>query len=298
MNVLPLSFALMFSSILFADNLRFIPKDGAFDFNTGAFRGTLQTKVFPKSIQMITECSTGTQLAGKNGLLTHYRLLAENQRYLPDAFNWGCSAKALPDGSVEIQWAPDEQHPFALKAVYTWATSNILDVATTVTAQCDLKKFESFLGSYFTGFPITYGYGPNGFVQITKKEGEWVCFPRDEKADNVLRDGRWGIPPYPVDFKRIAYYGEPLIMRKDPGSGLTVVVMSLRNDCFATLMPYGEDSHRSLYLSLFGRDLKRGESMTAHTRLVTGRFSEPEILTLYHDFQNKKGRSRLAMNDG
>lgn len=285
-----LLFFLVFVPMLYAEDLRFIPKDGAFNFDTGALRGTLQTKGYPKAIQPITECSTGTQLAGKIGLLTHYRLFAENQRFLPDAYNWGCVAKALPEGGVEMLWAPDEQHPFALKAVYTWAASNMLDVATTVTAQCDLKKFESFLGSYFNGFPLTYGYGPNGFVKITKKEGEWVCFPRDEASDKLLRDGRWEKPPHPVDFKRIAYYGEPLVMRKDPGSGLTAIIMSLRNDCFATLMPYGEDGHRSLYLSLFGRDLKRGESMTAHARLVIGRFSEPEILVLYHDYQNKKGR--------
>jgi hypothetical protein len=283
-------FFLLFVATLNAEDLRFIPKDNAFSFDTGAFRGTLQTKGYPKAIQPITECSTGTQLAGKIGLLTHYRLFSENQRYLPDAYNWGCVAKALPDGSVEITWTPDEQHPFALKAVYTWAASNILDVATTVTAQCDLKKFESFLGSYFNGFPIAYGYGTDGFVQITKKEGDWVCFPRDEASDKLLRDGRWEKPPHPVNFKRIAYYGEPLVMRKDPASGLTAIIMSVRNDCFATLMPYGEDGHRSLYLSLFGRDLKRGESMTAQARLVIGRFSDPEVLTLYQDYQKGKGR--------
>jgi len=290
MKSLPLSLALIFGSTLFAEDFRFISKDGGFSFDTGAFRGSLQTKAFPKSIQAITECSTGTQLAGKNGLLTHYRLFSENQRYLPDAYNWGCLAKGLPDGSVSMEWAPDEQHPFALKAVYTWAASNMLDVATTVTAKGDLKKFESFLGSYFNGFPLTYGYGPDGFLQITKSEGDWVCFPRDDVSDKLLRDGRWEKPPHPVDFKRIAYYGEPLVMRKDPGSGLTAIIMSLRNDCFATLMPYGEDGHRSLYLSLFGRDIKRGESMTAHTRLVIGRFSDPEVLSLYHAYQNGKGR--------
>ena len=290
MKSLSLSLALMFGSTLFAEDLRFISKDNAFSFDTGALRGSLQTKGFPKAIQPITECSTGMQLAGKNGLLTHYRLFAENQRYLPDAFNWGCVSRALPDGSVEIQWTPDEQHPFALKAVYTWAASNMLDVATTVTATCDLKKFESFLGSYFNGFPITYGFGADGFVQITQKEGDWVCFPRDEASDKLLRDGRWEKPPHPVDFKRVAYYGEPLVMRKDPGSGLTAIIMSSRADCFATLMPYGEDGHRSLYLSLFGRDLKRGESMTAHARLVIGRFSEPEVLALYRSYQNGKGR--------
>lgn len=290
MKSLPVWLALMFCSTLFAEDLRFIPRDGALDFDTGAFRGTLQTKGFPKGIHPIVDSSTGSQLAGKNGLLTHYRLLAADQRYLPDAFNWACSAKTLPDGSVEILWNADEQHPFTLKAVYKWSASNMLDVATTVTAQRDLKKFESFLASYFNGFPLAYGYGSNGFIPVTKKEGDWVCFPRDEAAGKVLRDGRWMKPPHPVDFKQIAFYGEPLVIRKDPSNGLTVAVMSLRRDCFATLMPHGEDSHRSLYLSLFGCDIKAGESMTAHARLVIGRYSEAEILKVYQDYQRRKGR--------
>ena len=48
------------------------------------------------------------------------------------------------------------------------------------------------------------------------------------------------------------------------------LVMAPPEECFAVLMPYGENGHRSLYLSLFGRDFKDGERATARSRLVIG----------------------------
>jgi hypothetical protein len=60
-------------------------------------------------------------------------------------------------------------------------------------------------------------------------------------------------------------------MRRDAQSGLTVVVMSRPSDCFAVSMPYGTEGHRSVYLSLFGRDLKAGQAASASARLVIRR---------------------------
>jgi hypothetical protein len=54
-------------------------------------------------------------------------------------------------------------------------------------------------------------------------------------------------------------------------------------------MPYGEEPHRSLYLSLFGRDLKAGEMATARARLVIGRgITDAQALQLYAAFLKEK----------
>ena len=126
------------------------------------------------------------------------------------------------------------------------------------------------VASYFQGFPLAYGSGVNGLVAAKKELGDWLSFPRDAAAEAIIADGRWGIPPHPVTFKPVARYAGALGVRRDPKSGLTAMVMAPPADCFAVLMPYGEEGHRSLYQSLFGRDFKDGEKATARARLVIG----------------------------
>jgi hypothetical protein len=46
--------------------------------------------------------------------------------------------------------------------------------------------------------------------------------------------------------------------------------MSPPQDCFAILTPFEAEPHRSMYLSLFGKDLKAGETARARARLVIG----------------------------
>jgi hypothetical protein len=66
------------------------------------------------------------------------------------------------------------------------------------------------------------------------------------------------------------------------------LVMAPPADCFGVLMPYGEDGHRSLYLSLFGRDFKDGETATARARLVIGRdLTDKQAVALYETYQKE-----------
>jgi len=58
------------------------------------------------------------------------------------------------------------------------------------------------------------------------------------------------------------------------------------SDCFAVSTPVQGDGHRSLYLSLFGRDLKAGETASAQARLVIGAFQDDEIVNLYKEYRN------------
>jgi hypothetical protein len=101
-------------------------------------------------------------------------------------------------------------------------------------------------------------------------------------------NGRWQRPPNPVTFKPVMRYAGALGMRRDPKTGLVALVMAPPADCFGVLMPYGEDGHRSLYLSLFGRDFKDGETATARARLVIGRdLTDKQAVALYETYQKE-----------
>ena len=72
------------------------------------------------------------------------------------------------------------------------------------------------------------------------------------------------------------------VAERDAKSGLTAVLMAPAEDCFAVSTPYGEESHRSVYLSLFGRDLKAGEMASARARLLIGKaISDHQAIELY-----------------
>ena len=61
-----------------------------------------------------------------------------------------------------------------------------------------------------------------------------------------------------------------------------MVLMAPAADCFAIATPYAGESHYSMYLSLFGRDVKAGRTARARSRfVVTTAGSDTEILRLY-----------------
>jgi hypothetical protein len=65
--------------------------------------------------------------------------------------------------------------------------------------------------------------------------------------------------------------------------------MSPPRDCFAVLTPFEAEPHRSLYLSLFGKDLKTGESARARARLVIGTDLAGETIDrLYADYLRQR----------
>jgi hypothetical protein len=107
-------------------------------------------------------------------------------------------------------------------------------------------------------------------------------FPRDDQAIKTISDGRWTRPPHPVDWWIGPRLAAPLAVRRDPQTGLAALAMAPRKDCFAVAMPYGEEGHRSVYLSLFGGDIKAGQKATARSRLIIRRgISDQEAIGLY-----------------
>jgi len=77
----------------------------------------------------------------------------------------------------------------------------------------------------------------------------------------------------------------PIAIRRDAKTGLTAIILARPEDCFAIATPFGEEGHRSLYLSLFGRDLPAGVAVTTRARLILGRdISNEQALLLYREF--------------
>jgi len=277
--------------------LSFTPVEKEFHFDTAMLQGTLREGGLSLGLRPVKDSHSSRLLSSSMGLFSPYRLLAEGKRFGTAAWDWSSSAKLLPDGAVEVRWQADENHPLEMTAVYRWAAADTLDFQATVTAKDDLRKFELFLASYFQGFPRAFVFveaSPDakpGFVEAIEAAGHWQFFPCRSDAEKICADGRWQIPPSPVSWSLRPRAAAPLALRHDAESGLTALVMAPAEDCFAVSTPYGPEPHRSLYLSLFGKDIPAGETAAAGARLIIRRtVNEKEAVKLYQDYQaeNKK----------
>lgn len=273
-------------------HLAFSPVEKEFHFDTGLLQGTLREGGRSLGLGPVRNSQSKKLISSSMGLCSPYRLLATNARYETDAWDWPSTARLLPDGAVEVHWPADAEHPFELKAVYRLAAADTLDFLATVTAKEDLRKFEVFLASYFNGFPRAFAYvqeattdGKPGFVEAGQEAGHWQCFPCRPEGAQLCTDGRWLYPPSPVSWSLRQRAAAPLALRYDAESGLTALVMALTEDCFAVAMPYGDEPHRSLYLSLFGKDISAGETASARARLIIRRhLTAEQAVKLYEAY--------------
>jgi hypothetical protein len=246
-----------------------------FAFNTGVLKGKLRAEGKSTGLSSVVHLPTGVSLDSSKGLFGHYRVFSANKRYGTAAWDWPSDATLRQDGSVEVRWPSAEDRPFELSAVYRWTAPNILDLETRVQTKTNLTRFESFLGSYFSdGFTnscvCVRANGFQCFKRADRSAGIWQAFPRDDEAVSIIQDGRWKFPPSPVDWVIGPRLAKPLGARLCPANDLRALVMSPPQDCFAVLTPYGAEPHRSMYLSLFGQDLKAGETARSRARLVIG----------------------------
>ena len=246
-----------------------------FAFDTGVLKGKLRAGGKSRGLSSVVHLPTGANLDSSMGLFGHYRVFSANKRYGTAAWDWPSDARLRPDGSVEVHWPSAEDRPFELRAVYRWAAPDTLDLETSVLAKTNLMKFESFLASYFAeGFTnscvCVRSNNQQRLEAADRINGVWQAFPRDDQAAAIIQDGRWTYPPSPVDWVIRPHLAKPLGIRRSPANDLSAVIMSPPEDCFAVLTPEEANSHRSMYLSLFGKDLKPGETARARTRLVIG----------------------------
>ena len=253
----------------------------------------------------LVDVASGDNLVHPPGIFSYYRVFSTGKRYGNAARDWPTVTLVLPDGAVEARWAPAKAHPVAMTAVYRWTAADVLDLETSVTPDEEMPGFEVFVSSYFVpGFRASvYAQSPDdaqakpGFIpadRTPQSKGGYVMFPRDREAEEMITDGRWKIPPNAVDWALIRWLAAPLVMRRDETRGLTGLMMIPPDDCFAVSCPWNRESreqggYRSLYFSLFGRDVKAGQTVRAHTRLVIRRnLSDAKAVELYQQYLKER----------
>jgi hypothetical protein len=244
-----------------------------FSFDTGVLKGKLRADGKSRGLSSVVHLPTGATLDSSMGLFGHYRVFSANQRYGTAAWDWPSEASLRRDGSLEVHWPSAEDRPFELRAVYRWVAPNMLDLETSVQAKTNLARFESFLASYFADrFTNSCVYVQSNSLPWLKAAdssgGIWQAFPRDDQAVAIIQDGRWKYQPNPVDWTIGPRLAKPLGVRRCPANSLSALLMSPPRDCFAVLTPFENEPHRSMYLSLFGKDLKAGETASARARLI------------------------------
>ena len=271
-----------------------------FEFNTGVLRGTLKLDGRFQGIYPLVDVASGQTITRPPGIFSYYRVFTTAKRYGNAARDWPTQTKVLPNGGVEVQFTVPKEYPLAMTAVYRWVKPNTLDLETIVTPKQDLPRFEIFMSSYYTkGFRASAYVKPKdaagkpAFAPIDRTPGArggYVMFPRDKEGPVMINDGRWKIPPSAVDWAIGHTLAAPLMLRRDSQLGLTAVVMSAPDDCFAMSSPWNPATptgggYRSLYQSLYGEDLKAGKPARVHMRLVIDRnLTDAKAVELYNEY--------------
>ncbi|MBM4000416.1 MAG: hypothetical protein FJ297_12920 [Planctomycetes bacterium] len=271
---------------------------GLYAFDTGAMRGVLKVDGAYQGIYPLVDATTGRSIVHPPGLLSPYRVFSTNRRYGDAARDWPTETRLRNDGSVECRWPAADEHPVAITGVYRWIASRTIDLELTVTPRVDMPQFELFVSSYLTESFVASvaARDERGAIRFERADrpveskGQYVMFPIGDGAAARIRDGRWSIGPSPVDWDLGRAAAAPLALRRDTSSGLAALLMARPGDCFAVSCPWnpatpGAPGYRSLYLSLFGRDLSARESADARCRwIIAPGMTDAEAVRHYEAF--------------
>jgi hypothetical protein len=250
--------------------------DGGLVFNTGVIKGKLGEKGIRKGFSSLVHVPTGQSMDRSMGIMSIYRVFGDGKRFGTGAWDLPGTIQLEPNGAALIQWPAAPDRPFTMEARYKWAAPDTADIEIQVSANRDLPKFETFLSSYFhesfnqcavlcrTNLPSGKQYD---FISAEKRWGDWLMFPKNDLAVSLIKDGRWQLLPNPVNWTIMPPFAKPIGFRSST-KGITAVFMAPESDCFDIACPHQAEGHYSLYLSLFGRDIKAGEIVKARVRMV------------------------------
>jgi hypothetical protein len=283
---------------------------GFYNFDTGVLRGKLRLDGRSQGISELIHVPSQQEITyggGHVGLFSPYRVFSTGTRYGHAARDWPAEPEILSDGAVEAHFPPGEDHPLEMTVIYRITSPDTLDLETIVTPTADMPGFEFFLSHYFgPGFDASVYVKPNRFAPQEPPgfqradwnpltDGNYLIYPRDRESVLLIFDGRWELPPNPVQWSVNRYLAGPLAMRRHEESGLTALVMAPPEDCFAVATPYnktppdGVAGHRSLYQSFFGRDVAAGQTVQARSRLVVrAGLSDEAAIGVYEQYLQQR----------
>ncbi len=281
-------------------------EDGTnYHFETDEVTGSYLTAGPYQGMRDLVHRATGIQVASGEtlpGLVAPYRVFANGRRY-DDVRDRPARVK-LVDERLHITYAADEDNPFDLESQYCW-TGDTLDAYYRINPHADMCRFELCISSYLAG----------GFrAYVSKQSNEWgekeskivpvdvnpmtdvyAMFPRDESAAELIFDGRWDLPPYPVRWTVPAWFDLPLAYRRHAKSGVMGLAMGDPKECYTIGIsvndppedPDPAKGYQAIYFYLFGRDLPAGTPATARVRWVIGKdLSEDDIHGRWNSFVN------------
>jgi hypothetical protein len=234
------------------------------------------------------------------GLVAPYRVFGNGRRY-DDVRDRPAQAEISGD-RLRIVYAADENNPFDLDSHYCW-TEDTLDACYKVDPHEDMRRFELNISSYLSGgFRAYVSRQSNEWgekkprlvpVDVNPMTDVYAMFPRDESAAEMIFDGRWDLPPYPVRWTVPAWFDLPLAYRRHAKSGVTALAMGDPRECYTIGISVNDPpedpdparGYQAIYFYLFGRDLSAGEPATARVRWVVGKdLSEDEMLERWASF--------------
>ncbi|MBN2293349.1 MAG: hypothetical protein JXM70_13050 [Pirellulales bacterium] len=276
---------------------------GLYDFNTGKLKGRLKLDGSRQGVATVVDVESGQVLTNVVGVFSYYRIFSTNRRYGDGARDWPTTSRLLPDGAIEVHWPAAEEHPLEITAVYRWSAPDTLDLQTTVKPQRAMPDFEMFLSSYFSDSfraavymkPANDAKGKPAFQAADpgpQSKSGYAMFPLNAAVEKMILDGRWKFPPSPVDWDIERWLAAPLAIRRDQSTGITAAMMARPQDCFAIScrwnLKQNESGYRSLYMSLFGHDLKADQTATVNCRLVIGKgLSDTEVVRRYKEYMKQ-----------
>lgn len=256
-------------------------------FDTGVVKGAIVKDGTGEALRPISFVDPDVPIDDNHGLLMPYRFLTPQRRYGFGAWEWERTGKILESGAAEFRWLGTSDRPFNLSAIYDWKTDDTLDFVIQYTPLVDMDKFELFVGSYFQKFTDVKVYARDGggrragFIPVDPQTPGNQFFPRGDDVLSMINDGRWTFPPYPQPVVIRPTYAAPIGIKREPKSGATVLMMAPPDDCFAiTAM-----GSWAMYLNFFGKDVKKGQTLVGHARLVFGMgITDAQAVSRYNEY--------------
>lgn len=205
--------------------------------------------------------------------------------------------RTISDGGVSVAFGPGFSHQAELRFRVELNRPDAIDVSVDLRPFAAYPNYELLISAY-----LAYGFRPGAYigpgvrgetvdpvqvrpVHSSVYENMYVAFPRDEASAAIISDGRWQRGRHHTRFAPLRYYALPVAFSAHEPSALDVLLMAPPEDVFSVAMAYHSDNpaddvgqHRSLYLSLFGRDITPGQRIRTAFRLQVGEYNRsPEL---------------------